>query len=205
VKALDRRVTELLAEAREMTLAGEDERRVQAELEARQDEVLDRWERLFGAAVELMAADDEQQVHDAYEQLCTDWTGPYTTWVDDILDGRSRLPELSAEAMRDLLLAWISPDVDERLHGVCVGCGLECPQHKHPHWSQWKLLPGRKYEDDLPGCRYDLEEFFRNCPHCGRSLHGSGIMWTSRIEEQDYPWKHMDGYVPPSSAREPLR
>src|SRR5207244_12641127 len=57
------------------------------------------------------------------------------------LGGRCRLPELPATVMKELLLTWISPEVDGGV--ACQHCGLEYPRYRTPPVSEWKVLPGK--------------------------------------------------------------
>jgi hypothetical protein len=189
---LNEKVDRLLAEAEELARPGELGRRLQAEREARFGQVLDRWERLFQLALPLLDADDQRRARDAVEQLAEEFAGPYATWVRDLADGRCRLPELAAEAMRTLLLAWLSPEVDSYA-GVCTACGLEVPHHKTPPLSEWKLLSGRQPFDGKPPPWYDLPHFFLTCPHCGGPLFGSGMDWAHLVGKENHPWMQFDG------------
>jgi hypothetical protein len=191
---LNAKVDRLLAEAEELARSDEQGRRLGDERDARLGQVLSRWEGLFEKALPLLDADDQQRASQAVERLAAEYSGPYANWLRDLADGCCRLPELSAEAMRSLLLAWLSPEADS-LAVVCTACGLECPHHKTPPISEWELLPGRQPFDGQPPPWYDLPHFFLACPHCGGSLFGSGMTWAHLVEKENYPWMQLDGYV----------
>jgi hypothetical protein len=116
-------------------------------------------------------------VHEGLRQWQEEGGGPYFTWFRDLGWGRCRLPELPAMVMKDLLLSWLSPEVDGGM--VCRQCGLEYPHHRTPPLREWKLLPG-KTPGEGPPPWYDLPEFFRACP---MTLAGHR------------PWMDMDGCV----------
>src|SRR5262249_23256354 len=128
--------------------------------------VLRRWDRLLGRALPLLAPAEEEAGGLAVGQLGPDLGGPYGVWLRGLGNGRSRLPALLPEAMKGLLLAWLSPEADGGM--VCRGCGLEYPRHKYPPLGQWKVLPGKRPLEGPPPW-YDLPEFFAACPHCGGS------------------------------------
>jgi hypothetical protein len=100
-----------------------------------------------------------------------------------------RLPELTPVAMKDLLLAWLAPEADGGM--VCRQCGLECPKHKSPPLSEYKLLPG-KTPFEVPPPWYDLPFLFAVCPGCGASRHE--VDWPFQTA-YDLPWKQLDGFV----------
>ena len=126
----------------------------------------------------------------AVTQFAEESGGPYRSWLRGLRDGCSRLPELPAAAMRDLLLAWLSPEVDGGL--VCRGCGLEYPRHRSPPLSQWQLLPGRAPLVGPPPW-YDLPELFTACPACAGPRCEADWPW--QTGPCPYPWKEWDGYV----------
>jgi hypothetical protein len=128
--------------------------------------VLDRFERLLGQALSLRHGPDQERVVAAVGQLVPGLGGPYGGWLRGLRDGWSRLPQLPPAVMRDLLLAWLSPEADGGL--VCRSCSLEYPRHKSPPLSAWQLLPGQIPLVGPPPW-YDLPELFAACPGCGGS------------------------------------
>src|SRR5262249_56755425 len=90
-------------------------------------EVFRRWISLVRSAEPLISDEEADRVAQALAQLADDWRGPYARWLGDLEEGRCRLPELTPEAMKALLLAWLSDAVDFAC--VCTGCGLEYPHH----------------------------------------------------------------------------
>jgi hypothetical protein len=166
-------------------------RRLQAERETRWGQVMDRWNELAGKAATLMDEADLDRVNGAIEQT-NRLTGPYDPWLRDLVEGRCRLPEVSAQAMGDLLLPWLHPQAEGGI--VCTACGLEYPRHKYPPLSEWKLLPG-KHCGEGPPPWYDLPEFFTSCPHCGGSPYGAGVDWPHLVAGKTYSWMDRDGYV----------
>jgi hypothetical protein len=105
-------------------------------------QVARRCDSLLDAAWPLLAEEEQDRVTVALTLMTEDRAGPYAEWMRHLAKGWCRLPELSADAMKSLLLAWLSPDVEGSM--VCRVCGLELPRHKYPPLSQWKLLPGRE-------------------------------------------------------------
>ena len=75
---------------------------------------------------------------------------------------------------------------------VCLDCGLEYP------FRQWPRVCGsrvcswqRKTMEATPP--KPPPEFYTACPHCGgtnKEIGGSDLVF-----QEDYPWKHLDGYV----------
>jgi hypothetical protein len=152
--------------------------------------VLVRWERLVRRAMSLMTNAEREGVVQAAEQLLADFSGPYAFWLADLCDGRCRLPLLPPAAMKDLLLAWLSPEADGGR--VCVRCGLEFPQHKTPPQGEWKVLPGKRPLDGPPPW-YDLPELFSCCPSCGAPSREAD--WPSVTGQAHRAWKKLDGFV----------
>jgi hypothetical protein len=136
----------------------------------------------------MATAEQQEQV---VRQLELDRSGgAYSRWLDDLQDGCCRLPELTPEAGRDVLLAWLSPEVDGGR--ICRQCGMEYPNHRHPPLSEWRVLPGKTPLQGPPPW-YDLPEFFQNCPGCGASRFE--MDWPHLIEGKHYPWMEWDGYM----------
>jgi hypothetical protein len=163
----------------------------QAERERRRREVLSRWVRLTRSALELLVcAEEGDRVARALAELADDWRGPYAHWLGDLADGRCRLPELTPEAMKALLLAWLSDEVDFAC--VCTGCGLEYPHHRPPPLGEWQCLPGKRPLVGPPPW-YDLPAFFRACPHCGAS--DRDVEWAHLVKSGGRAWQALDGYV----------
>jgi hypothetical protein len=149
-----------------------------------------RYMRLLEQSLPFMSDEEQRQVRQAVEQFVEDGRGPYRDWLDHLSKGWCRFPELPAETMKDLLLAWLSPAVDGG--AVCRQCGLEHPKHKTPPVSEWKLLPGKQHQVGPPPW-YDLPAFFRSCPGCGGLAHE--IDWPHQTAQHDRPWKSRDGCV----------
>lgn len=188
---LTEKVDQLLSEAEELVQSRGAALRLRAERQARWEAVLDRWCDLAELALAQMGAAEQERVEQAIEQA-NHFSGPYDQWLSDLADGRCRLPELSTEAMRSLLLAWLHPQAEGGI--VCTSCGLEYPRHKSPPLSEWKLRPGKQPGEGPPPW-YDLPELFQACPDCGGSPHGSGMDWPHLIDAKHYPWMDLDGYV----------
>jgi hypothetical protein len=152
--------------------------------------VLARWERLLGQALPLLGPADRGRVTAAATQLEEEFGGPYRDWLRHLAEGLCRLPQLPPAAMKDLLLAWLSPEADGGM--VCRQCGLEYPRHRSPPLSEWKLLPGKRPLEGPPPW-YDLPELFLACPGCGGSRFE--IDWPNHTEQLQRPWKELDGFV----------
>lgn len=188
---LSEKVDVLLAEAEALASSGEIERRQEAERQARWGQVIDRWLDLAASAVELMNDAEGERVAEAMER-CGNAASPYNPWLRDLAEGRCRLPELSAETMRNLLLAWLHPNADFSLACVCTACGIEYPHTRQPNLSSMMLPPAGQGLPMNP-------DLFAACPHCGGPAHGDGMMWAHRIHERDYSWMAQNGQ-PPSPA-----
>jgi hypothetical protein len=136
------------------------ERLLQPPARPRPDEVFrerrwqEIWQRFTGfieRALPLLSAAEQEQVVSALEQLDGPFEGPYGDWLLHLSWGWCRLPDLSAEAGKSLLLAWLSPEADGSQ--VCTQCGLEYPDHRAPPMHEWKVLPGKTpLQDPPPWC-----------------------------------------------------
>jgi hypothetical protein len=144
----------------------------------------------------LPTAEEQQRVDAAVNEWLAEGRGPYARWLGDLAYGRSRLPVLRAEAMRELLLAWLSPQVD--MGCVCKQCGLEYPHCQTPPISQWQRLAGKTPGVDPPPW-YDLPVFFAVCPYCGAP--GQEFEWAHLVGDGGRAWQQLDGYVAWKTAR----
>ena len=152
--------------------------------------VVQRFGRLLGQAAKLMTVSEQERVGLDLDQIVTGFSGPFANWLTNLREGMCRLPELTSSAMKEVLLALLSPEADQGM--VCRQCGLEYPQHKDPPLSQWKLLPGRQPMEG-PSPWYDLPYLFAACPGCGASR--DEVDWPHLIGERCYPWQQWEGYV----------
>lgn len=101
---------------------------------------------------------------------------PLAAWVENLHNGRSRLPPLSPETLLALLAAWCHPDADLDVYKggrVCTGCGLESPRHR----------------------QHDRGFFGGLCPFCGASADDAE--WPSLVPDLSFDWQSACGYVPP--------
>src|SRR5260370_11611186 len=89
----------------------------------RWDAVVDRFAQLYLDAEPLLAGDEKERVLEALGQLVADRTGPFANWLWHLQEGWCRLPALSPQAMKDVLVAWVSPQ--EYGGRACTRCGLE--------------------------------------------------------------------------------
>jgi hypothetical protein len=92
--------------------------------------------------------------------------------------------------MKDLLVAWLSPEPDGGR--VCNRCGLEYPRHRVPPVGTWRLLPGKQPGVGPPPI-YDLPELFQSCPGCSASRYDCD--WPHLVTGNHHVWKELDGYV----------
>src|SRR4051812_37167841 len=76
--------------------------------EARWGKVVRRLVELLDRAWPLLTEAEQGRVGEALG-LLPEHDGPYASWLWDLGQGRCRLPDLPAAAMKDLLLAWLSP------------------------------------------------------------------------------------------------
>jgi hypothetical protein len=164
----------------------------QASLELMRIRQIDRrLSRLIRKASPLFTEQEADKVAQGLQAWLETGSGPYRWWFKKLGQGHCRLPVLSPESMRELLLAWLSPACDT-LMPVCRHCGMLYPQPRRPPLREWKLLPGK-----VPGVGpppwYDLPEFFHSCPGCGASPRE--IDWAHLMDEINRPWMEMDGYV----------
>jgi hypothetical protein len=133
------------------------------ELERRQRcaPLFERWNELATAAFELMSPEEQDRARQGLQKKDEwDWP-PYWLWVRHLINGLSRLPELTPPVMKDLLVIRAFHAVAGSF--VCTDCGLEYPFRRwprHPDSHRWLVTPGDSPEDQLP-------EFYAACPHCG--------------------------------------
>ena len=154
-------------------------------------QVVRRLARLCEQACELMTEGEQIKVAEGFRQWVEAEQGPYAWWFRELFQGHCRLPELAPATMKELLVAWLSPDCDSMTR-VCRGCGLLYPQPRVPPLNEWKLLPG-KVPQVGPSPWYDLPVFFPSCPGCGAST--LDIDWSHLVDQADRPWMALDGYV----------
>jgi hypothetical protein len=147
-----------------------------------------RLSHLVEEALRTMTVEQRGPVEAALGQWIEEQNGPYSRWFWDLGSGNCRLPEIPAQVMKELLLAWLSPEIGFGVP-VCRQCGLEYP-HRQPPLKQWKLLPG-KVPCQGPPPWYDLPTFFGTCPGCGASAYD--IDWSHQVPSR--PWMEWDGCV----------
>ena len=153
------------------------------------DRLFALWDRLVAAAWPLMTPEEQGRVHQGIKQLHEGALEPYGAWFTSLVEGWSRLPELTPQVMKDLLVIWVYHTVAGAF--VCLDCGLEYP------FRQWPRLSGPGVWLEPPGghAATPLPEFFTTCPHCGST--NKEIAGSDRVEQHDFPFKHLDGYVAP--------
>jgi hypothetical protein len=145
--------------------------------------VAGRFDDLLKAAWPLLDEAEQGRVADALWADCERERGPLDRWLEDLRAGRSRLPELDPPVMRDVLLAWLHPDVGQPM--VCNGCGLEYPRLRRPG-------PGSPAAP-VSVAPYQVLRLFDACPVCGASRYDTS--WPGRTPGKDLPWKALDGWV----------
>jgi hypothetical protein len=160
----------------------------------RWEEIINRLTKTIIAALPLLTEDQQEQVVRAFEQVGDLFEGPFGTWHSHLSRGWCRMPELSPEVGKELLLAWLSPQVDGSM--VCGQCGLEYPKHRHPPMSEWRVLPC-KIPLQGPPPWYDLPEFFQACPNCHASRFEAD--WPHLVRDLDRPWMKLDGFMGPGN------
>ena len=135
--------------------------------------VVDRFFRLATQATALLSPEEERVVEQGFAALVEGdgFGGPLGEWLRDLRDGWCRLPKMPPAAMKDLLLAWLSPGVDGG--GVCKSCGLEYPKK-------------------------NFDPLFPTCPGCGAATRDWD--WPNLVKDYDRAWKELDGYAGDSSA-----
>ena len=160
------------------------------ERQKRRRQVVSRLFRLCEQACELMTEKEQIKMAEGIKQWAEAGQGPYRWWFGELFRGHCRLPELAPATMKELLVAWLSPDCDPMTKG-CRGCGLLYPQ-PHVPLSNLKLLPGKQPRVGPPPW-YDVPVFFSSCPGCGASH--LDIDWSHHVDGVDRAWKALDGYV----------
>jgi hypothetical protein len=161
-----------------------------------------RWEETLRHLGEMIPEDLWDRVRAALEDRgCLLWR-----WIEDVFQGRSRLPGcLTEEVMRSLVLIRLDEaDKCQPWEAVCLRCGLQYPMHRYPPISEWKLAPGCAPEERP--LRYDLPHFFDHdgCPACGASSKVGEMNWAHLIG--DGHWFAADQRavdLPPPDPAEP--
>ncbi len=160
------------------------------EVDKRWQFILERFSRLVSAASDLMGPEEQERLDAALNALA-DRVGPLDKWIWKLGIGRCRLPEMHAEAMRDLLRARLSGECDSA-DWVCDGCGLARPTRKTPPLSARQPLPGA--EPNERPLKYELPpDFFDGCPACSCAEW----TWITRVDEQHHGWLELDGCMRP--------
>jgi hypothetical protein len=142
---------------------------------------------LLNRAEPLLSETEREQVRAAL-QADGDSRGPLDRWLQDLREGRSRLPEMQARAMKALLLAWLHPAVGQPM--VCNQCGLEYPRLAGPRGIAVRHLPGLPPQSTAP---YQVARLFDACPSCGASRYDT--TWPDRVPHHELGWKALDGWV----------
>jgi hypothetical protein len=150
-----------------------------------------RFKSLLNQAESLLNEAEHAAVAAALELFLSEGTGPLRGWLHDLRHGLCRLPELTPEAMRSLLLAFLNPGRGDSR--VCNLCGLESPRPGRGLLSNWV------FGTDIRGLaglasRFSWPPGFDGCPHCPP---GSPADFDSPYQAggTDKPWKALDGWV----------
>ncbi len=150
------------------------------------------WNELVTAAFEPMSPEEQDRASKGLEQKNKWDCPPYWLWVRHLINGLSRLPALTPPVMKDLLVSRIFYRVAGSF--VCTDCGLEYPFRRWPRHRDshlWVVTEGDAPDNQLP-------EFYAAYPHCGGT--GTAIAGSDAVEQQDYRWKHLDGYYGPRTG-----
>jgi hypothetical protein len=145
--------------------------------------VAGRFDELLRAAWPLLDEAGQKRVATALWADREREHGPQDRWLEDLRAGRSRLPELAPPVMREMLLAWLHPEVGQPM--VCNGCGLEYPRLRRPG-------PGAPVAP-VSVAPYQVPRLFDACPSCGASRYDTS--WPGRTPGKDLPWKALDGWA----------
>jgi hypothetical protein len=121
--------------------------------------------------------------------------GPLAQWLDDLRKGWSRVPELSAEVMRQVVFCWLHPGSGDAM--VCNHCGLECPRSDLRHLNGWRD-PHRDQRAERAR-QEGWPRYFEACPCCGASTRDAD--WPHLIEGKNPPWKALDGWLGAGRAK----
>jgi hypothetical protein len=156
-----------------------------------QADTLAQYERLFATGAvkrfcdllnktqPLLSETERERVFGALE-TDGDSRGPFDHWLEDLKQGRSRLPDMQASAMKALLFAWLHQAVGQPM--VCNQCGLEYPRLAGPRGIAVRhLLPP---QSTAP---YQVARLFDACPSCRASRYYT--TWPDRVPHHDLAWK----------------
>jgi hypothetical protein len=150
--------------------------------------VAKRFSDLLNKAEPLLGETERERVLRALEANGDTTRGPLGRWLEDLNEGRSRLPELPASTMKELLLAWLHPAVGQPM--VCNQCGLEYPRLAGPRGIAIRHLPALPPQSTAP---YQVARLFDACPFCGGSRYDT--TWPDRVPYMDLAWKALDDWV----------
>ena len=149
--------------------------------------VAERFSDLLNKAEPLLSELEREQVRGALG-ADGDSRGPFDRWLEDLKEGRSRIPHLQASTMKELLLAWLHPAAGQPM--VCNQCGLEYPRLAGPRGIAVRHLPALPPQSTAP---YQVARLFDACPACGASRYDT--TWPDRVPHSDLPWKKLDGWL----------
>src|SRR5262245_56438399 len=93
-----------------------------------------RLDQQLRAALAHMTAEEQEQVHKGLAEWEANLSGPFAGWLRDLCQGNCQLPDIAPGSLREVLLAWLSPQRDSWAL-VCRLCGMEYPTHKKPPLS----------------------------------------------------------------------
>jgi hypothetical protein len=153
-------------------------------------QITKRFTRLLRQAEPLLNEVENQLVAEALEAYVSHQDGALKHWLWNLREGCCRLPELSAEAMRQVLLNLFHPDSGDPK--VCNQCGLECARYNYHVMSRHYDPPDKERWAELAR-QYSWPRSFENCPGCGGS--NRDISWPHQTEGVDHPWKTLDGWM----------
>jgi hypothetical protein len=147
----------------------------------RWQKVVTRFLNQLERALALMNESEQRKIQDALESRSAGRHGALHRWLDDLAAGRCRMPVMSPETMKAVILSWFHLEVGQPM--VCNQCGLEYPRLKRrPAWMQ----PDGKASCPIP-------RVFDACPNCGASRYDTS--WPSRTPHLDLPWKKLDAWI----------
>jgi hypothetical protein len=159
-------------------------------------EVRRRWgavcDRLFPPMNQSFPLESEPEyalAEAAFGEWINHGRGPVAQWMDDLREGRWRVPEMSAETLRQLVLCWLHPDRGDAL--VCNRCGLECPRSPDRNVGRRCDADREKLADLAQKGKWP--RYFEACPCCGADKRDAD--WPHLVAGKNPPWKALDGWM----------
>jgi hypothetical protein len=151
--------------------------------------IVTRLTRQLHQAEPLLNEVEQKLVSDALEAYLADQSGALNQWMRHLREGDCRLPELSAEAMKQVVMSFFHSAGGDLM--VCNQCGLECARFDDH-------IMGRHFDPPDPELwaqmarDYGWWRSFEKCPGCGTVRD---YTYSHLTKDTDLPWKALDCWM----------